>query len=36
MKILENTFMEYKTPFYWYDLQLLEKTLSIIKKESDN
>ncbi len=36
MKELVNKLQDYKTPFYWYDLQLLEKTLSIIKKESDN
>jgi diaminopimelate decarboxylase len=35
MKELVSTFHKYKTPFYWYDMQLLEKTLDIIKRESE-
>ena len=36
MKELVNKFQGYKTPFYWYDMQLLDKTLNIIKNESNN
>lgn len=33
---LDITLLEkYKTPFYWYNMELLEKTLKIIKEESE-
>ncbi|HIP47914.1 MAG TPA: diaminopimelate decarboxylase [Lutibacter sp.] len=34
MKKLENTFRKLKTPFYWYDMELLTQTLDIVKEES--
>jgi len=35
MKDIVNIFKKYKTPFYWYDMELLNSTLDTIKKESD-
>ncbi|MDA3894441.1 MAG: diaminopimelate decarboxylase [Salinivirgaceae bacterium] len=35
MKEHLNTFEQYKTPFFWYDVTLLENTLKTIKTESD-
>ena len=35
MKELVNTFQKCRTPFYWYDLQLLDNTLALIKSESE-
>ena len=35
MKTLVNTFKQYKTPFFWYNMELLEQTLDIVKTESD-
>lgn len=35
MKELENKFRKYKTPFYWYDMQILDSTLNAVKEESD-
>ena len=29
-----EAFNQYKTPFFWYDVELLEQTLEIVKKES--
>lgn len=33
---LEKTFRKLKTPFYWYDMQLLTQTLDLVKKEASN
>ena len=35
MKELVSTFRKYKTPFYWYNMQLLDNTLALIKSESE-
>jgi len=35
MKELISTFQKCKTPFYWYDMQLLDNTLALIKSESE-
>lgn len=35
MKELVETFQKCKTPFYWYDMQLLDNTLALIKSESE-
>lgn len=35
MKEHLNEFQRYKTPFFWYDIDLLEQTLQTIKNESD-
>ncbi len=35
MKKFKDIFVKYKTPFYWYDMQLLDETLKLIKKESE-
>jgi len=34
MKELENKFKKNDTPFYWYDMQLLDNTLKAVKEES--
>ncbi|MEN8122599.1 MAG: diaminopimelate decarboxylase [Bacteroidota bacterium] len=34
MKPLESIFKTFKTPFYWYDMQLLDDTLKLVKSES--
>ncbi len=34
-KKLTSTFAEHRTPFYYYDIDLLEKTLQVLRKESD-
>ena len=34
MKEMVNTFSNCKTPFYWYEMSLLEDTLKILKTES--
>ncbi len=36
MKKSVNKLQKFKTPFYWYDMQLLDKTLAAIKNEADN
>ena len=35
MKALLNTFKQYKTPFFWYNMELLDQTLQSVKTESD-
>jgi len=35
MKELINTFQQYKTPFFWYNMKLLANTLQAVKNESD-
>jgi diaminopimelate decarboxylase len=35
MKIDINTLKQHKTPFFWYDVELLEQTLEIVKNESE-
>ena len=35
MSIDINVLPAVKTPFYWYDMQLLENTLDVVKRESD-
>ena len=35
MKQHINTFKTYKTPFFWYDVDLLNRTLQIVKDESE-
>ncbi|MEN8117864.1 MAG: diaminopimelate decarboxylase [Bacteroidota bacterium] len=35
MKNIELKLRNFKTPFYWYDMELLENTLKTIKTESD-
>lgn len=35
MKKLEKTFRKLKTPFYWYDMELLTQTLDLVKEESE-
>jgi len=35
MKELVGTFQKCKTPFYWYNMQLLDNTLALIKSESE-
>lgn len=35
MKELLNTFSQYKTPFFWYNMELLDQTLQTVKTESD-
>ena len=35
MKELVSTFQKCKTPFYWYNMQLLDNTLALIKSESE-
>jgi len=35
MKNLENTLRNFKTPFYWYNMELLTETLDLVKKESE-
>lgn len=35
MKQYINTFKQYKTPFFWYNIDLLDKTLEVVKAESE-
>jgi diaminopimelate decarboxylase len=35
MKAHLNTFKQHKTPFYWYNMDLLEQTLQAVKTESE-
>ncbi len=35
MKQHINTFKKYKTPFFWYNINLLEQTLDVVKNESE-
>ena len=35
MKELTKTFNQIRTPFYWYNMQLLEDTLKVVKYESE-
>ena len=35
MKQHIDTFKQYKTPFYWYNMELLEDTLQVVKAESE-
>jgi len=35
MKKLEKTLRKLKTPFYWYDMELLSQTLDLVKEESE-
>ena len=35
MKQQIKTFEQYKTPFYWYNMELLEDTLQVVKTESE-
>lgn len=35
MKELTKTFKQHRTPFYWYNMQLLEDTLRVVKNESE-
>lgn len=35
MNEFKNLLKKYKTPFYWYDMQLLDKTLKLVKSESE-